>query len=256
MGNPATDDNQLPSYEQATQVNSGPTQQTSSHHETLSTRFACITLNQHDRIRLINFPADTVKSFKGFLKSAWPKGIQEVRDYGQAREFKLNGNPWYRGADGSLGPDDTSRLVKKMLEALYNMGWVFQSAVDLRKQGNVITFRRQNPPPPKSEWIHISFDSHDRLTFLEPPSQEIRDALLKAFDSAVSKHELTKDHFEIKFQGFPWSPSGEDTVNTPVKLLQLLETMERFGFSLYSSLMTKNNLEGTDVDDIVMKRQI
>lgn len=72
----------------------------------------------------------------------------------------------------------------------------------------------------------------------------------------MSSHELTKDHFEIKFQGFPWSPSGEDTVNTPLKLLQLLETMESFGFSLYSSLMTKKNHEGTDVDDIIMKRQI
>lgn len=72
----------------------------------------------------------------------------------------------------------------------------------------------------------------------------------------MSSNELTKDHFEIKVQGFPWSPSGEDTVNTPLKLLQLLETMEIFGFSLYSSLMTKNNFEGTDVDDIIMTRQI
>ncbi|CAH0024475.1 unnamed protein product [Clonostachys rhizophaga] len=258
MGNPATEDYQPPPYEQATQGKSGPSQQNISHHDTSSAKFACVTLNQHDRIRLINFPADTVTSFQDFLKTAWPKGIQEVRDYGQSREFKLNGYPWYRGVDGSLGPDDTSRLVKKLLEALYNMGWVLHSAVDLRKQGNkdVLAFRRQSPPPPKCEWIHISFDSHDRLTFLEPPSQEIRVALLKTFGRAVSSNELTKDHFEIKFQGFPWSPSGEDTVNTPLKLLKLLETMERFGFSLYSSLMTKNNHEGTDVDDIIMKRQI
>lgn len=136
MGNPATDDYQPPSYEQATQGKPGPSQQNKSYHDTFSAKFAFVTLNQHDRIRLINFPADTVTSVQGFLKTAWPKGVQEVRDYGQSREFKLNGYPWYRGVDGSLGPDDTSRLVKELLETLYNMGWVLHSAVDLRKPGN------------------------------------------------------------------------------------------------------------------------
>ncbi|VUC21452.1 unnamed protein product [Clonostachys rosea] len=229
MGNPSTNDEELPSYKQATQGNPGPSQQT-----------------------------DTVTSFHRFIKTVWPGGIQEVRDYGQAREFKLKGHPWWPARDGPSGPDASRRLIKTLMEALYDMGWVLQSTVDLRKQPSkdVLVFCRQSPPPPKCEWVCISFDRQDRLIFVEPPAKEIRDALHEAFGSAVSSVELTKDHFEIRFHGYAWTPSGEDTVKTPLKLLQLLDTMETFGFSLYSSVKTMNNDQGADTDEIIMKRQI
>jgi len=102
-----------------------------SNQAVFRTRFACITLNMTDRIRFINFPPSDVEILRDHVQRAWQKGIQDFRTYGQAKEIKLNGNPWRSDFSGS---DGARRLVRKLLEALYDMGWVLQAAIDLSKK--------------------------------------------------------------------------------------------------------------------------
>lgn len=114
-----------PSFLEATTSAGGPSQGASS----FQTRFACVTLNMTDRVRFINFTAQETSALRGVLGSVWP--IQEVRAYGGADEIKFKGYPWQEKYNGD---DNARRLIRRMLEALYDMGWVLQAAVDVSKK--------------------------------------------------------------------------------------------------------------------------
>lgn len=80
-------------------------------------------------MRLINFSAEDTRALRGVLGSVWP--IKDVRPYGGADEIKFKGYPWQ---DKNNGDDKARRLVRKMLEALYGMGWVLQASVDVSRK--------------------------------------------------------------------------------------------------------------------------
>lgn len=80
-------------------------------------------------MRFINFSAPETSALRGVLGSVWP--IQDVRAYGGADEIKFKGYPWQEKVNGD---DNARRLVRRMLEALYDMGWVLQAAVDVSKK--------------------------------------------------------------------------------------------------------------------------
>ncbi|CAG9982603.1 unnamed protein product [Clonostachys byssicola] len=157
---------------------------------------------------------------QGIIDTTWPKGIQGVRDYAGSREFKLHGSPWRASYSRN---DDSRQLVLKVLEALHDMGWVLHVAADLSKKQT---------------------------------ARDLSAALLQTFGSEVSRHEVTREHLEIKFHGSTWVPSSEDTVHMPLMILAMLETLERFGYSIYASLKDQisYNGEGHDVDMLVMQR--
>lgn len=113
-----------PSFLEATSL-AGSSQDASS----FQTRFACVTLNMSDKIRFINFNARETSALRGVLGSVWP--IQDVRAYGGADEIKFKGYPWQEKVNGN---DEARRLVRRMLEALYDMGWVLQGAVDASRK--------------------------------------------------------------------------------------------------------------------------
>jgi hypothetical protein len=96
------------------------------------TRFAFITINERDKVRFIGFSDEDVAAIRPVFIKAWPKGIQAERKYGRAQEFKLGGYPW--GSEGFTPLDDTQRLVRRLLEALYNHGWILQAGLDVSKK--------------------------------------------------------------------------------------------------------------------------
>jgi hypothetical protein len=58
---------------------------------------------------------------------------------------------------------------------------------------------------------------------------------------------------ELKFRGYPFSPSGTDEVKTRVMILALLGTFETFGFTLYTSFVQGGGERPADI--LVMHRQ-
>jgi hypothetical protein len=124
LGEPLTDFAPPPSFLEAT-ASAGSSQDASS----FQTRFACVTLNLTDRMRFINFSARETSTLRGVLGSVWP--IQDVRPYGGADEIKFKGYPWQERVNGD---DQARRLIRRMLEALYDMGWVLQAAVDVSRK--------------------------------------------------------------------------------------------------------------------------
>jgi len=118
-----------------------------------------------------------------------------------------------------------------------------------------LIFRYQSPPPPPCEWLSISFDRSDRLRISDPPSSDLAATVVSAFGQTVSKEERKPGYFEIKFHGYPWYPSGEETVKTRMMVVRLLEVLESFGYTLYASIDQTNGPEGEESDVLVVHKQ-
>lgn len=92
------------------------------------TQFACMTFNMFDRIRFINFTEAEVSAIKEVVAARWPAGISHVQPYGESMEFRLRGRPWLHRSGGN---DDSRRLMLRILERLFDMGWVLQGAMEI-----------------------------------------------------------------------------------------------------------------------------
>lgn len=275
LGEPKTRSAPPPSFVEAT-TSAGPSQDSSS----FQTRLACVALNKMDLIRFIGFSTPETNAIRGVLGSMWP--IRGVRAYGGSVEIKFKGYPWKQKHDGE---DNTRRLIRRMLEALYDMGWVLQAAVDVTHKeldkGMVaiggdfagsrghdadselaasLVFRYQNPPPPPRDWLSISFDRANKLKIVDAPPGDLTEALISEFRAKyrLKSRELESGRLKLKFHGQPWGDiwqtSGEDSVKSRMLLLSLLGILERFGYSLYASFDPMNSMD-MQTDVLVVTRQ-
>ncbi|KAF4943497.1 hypothetical protein FGADI_13373 [Fusarium gaditjirri] len=92
------------------------------------TQFACMTFNMSDRIRLIKFTEEEVSGIKEVVAARWPPGLVSVKPYGESMEFWLRGRPWSHRSGGN---DDSRRLMLRILEKLFDMGWVLQGSMEI-----------------------------------------------------------------------------------------------------------------------------
>lgn len=91
-----------------------------------SSKFAVISLNMSDRVRLIQFPPADIARIRELIRLAWPGGIQNSRTYNVAHELKLKGHPWSSNDSGKV---KSRRFMRMLLQGLYEMGWVHDAAV-------------------------------------------------------------------------------------------------------------------------------
>lgn len=103
----------------------------SSKQPVFKTKFACVTLNRVDRIRLLNFPESEALAIQEVIKAHWSEGISRVRPYGDSTEIQVHGMLWYRSTDGN---DYARRLVLRIMERLFDFGWVHQTAIDVTRK--------------------------------------------------------------------------------------------------------------------------
>lgn len=128
-----------------------------------------------------------------------------------------------------------------------------------------------------SRWLAISFNQGDRLRLIGSPEG----ALIGAFEDILKSMRLWqsgcwkdanessskaiwpgsrsgskrgswitgekgRETWEFKLNGYPWRPSGDETMSTRMLILKMLETLERYGWSLYASLDQDNGNNGTN----------
>lgn len=222
---------------------------------TFQTAFACVTLNMLDRIRLIDFPVSDVLAIQELVKTNWAPGVKAVENYGDARQIRMHGSPWSASYNGN---DDARVLILRILERLYDLGWVMQASIDLVRKDvdkDTLVMRRQTPPPPPCDWLCVSFDTIDRLKIVGGPPRDLSDAIIELFRGRLRSEEVTPERLKIKFSSAVWVPQGEDTVTTRRLLLQLIQKLEEFGFTIYASLDMSNGREGRETDVMIVQRQ-
>ncbi|XEV03450.1 hypothetical protein FSHL1_008737 [Fusarium sambucinum] len=219
--------------------------------------FATITRSALDRINMIDFSETEIAAIHEVVSQNWPKGIMAVYPREQSREFKLKGYPW--GYDPN-GCEESLLLVLRMIEALYNMGWVIYSAIEISKRvrtKDALVFRRQFHTLPPCEWVNISFHGGDKLKILNSPSSDLVNDVITAFVKDIQRHEVTAERAKIKFKGFPWRSVGHDDEDeAQMKLLTLLEVVERNGFTLYARTTARYSDETSESNVLIFQRRL
>ncbi|XP_068691739.1 uncharacterized protein [Montipora foliosa] len=63
----------------------------------------CVSLNENDKLRLINAPANIKRVCKDVIRTQYALGIKRIQQYGNSLEFELQGTPWSKRLDGVHG---------------------------------------------------------------------------------------------------------------------------------------------------------
>ena len=134
--------------------------------------------------------------------------------------------------------------MREVFAYLFAVGWILHASTDVSKKEfdkDTLIFRKQQTPPPESEWMSISFNQTDRLRLIGDPDGKLREAfrgMLKGMSLLQEEgwKDVGRNAWEFKLNGHPWRATGEETMSTRLLLLKLVETMERGGWSLYASV--------------------
>jgi hypothetical protein len=68
----------------------------------LNSRPLCISLNESDKIRVIDGTQNHINAVLNAIQSSWPEGIQKVSSYSLSHQFKLRGYPFSGDFSNSL----------------------------------------------------------------------------------------------------------------------------------------------------------
>lgn len=223
-------------------------EQIESSSSSYSSTLTSLSLHMSDRIRMLHFPASTIEAVRKVIIANWRRGIQAVRPYAGSYEFKLRGNPWSVNVNPRSGPDTADptdeamaavRLMKCVLEALYNEGWALYTSTNClnKEYGKDTSIFRFQECKARCEWMSVAFVRGNYLRFLDAP-QELVTSSLENLRLEVQSHGWPSPVgiYSVKMVGCPWSPNGKQTMQTRLLLLKLIEGLDRHGFTMYASI--------------------
>lgn len=234
-------------------------------------KFAVISFNMTDRIRLIQFPVADIDRIRDLIRLAWPDGVQNTRMYNVAYEFQLKGTPWFHNPSGNV---KARKLIRMLLQGLYEIGWVHDAAVTMGKKANekgeffrppsgkwfeltevdTLVFRKHDKPMPPMDFFTISFDQMHTVTVHEGRSELCRQLIQRFKQAGWSKESaFVEDRMEIRLKELYWLANGEKTVEVRLMLLAIMEILEQYGFRTYASLRTVDR-GGGEPDSLICCR--
>ena len=126
-----------------------------------------ISLNRHDRLRLIGIPDSLVSAVRDTIQSCWLRGIQEESRYFKSWEFKLRGNPWWASGEEAV---DSRYLILKLIESLQVYGWSVVASIDSSRKlsdKSALLFRQSQPR--QSPVFCVSLNETDKLRLINAP---------------------------------------------------------------------------------------
>jgi len=200
-----------------------------------TSRFACLSLNATDRLRLLQFSQIEINAIRNAIQLVWAKGIQQERDYYGSFEFKLRGRPWWGQAEDAV---PSRQLMISVLRTLYDLGWILVTSIDISKKEwdkDSLIFRLSSIPPP-CEWLSISFNRGDLLRLIEAP-EDLSRQFGQMIGGMLQKEGWKQPGaYEFKLRGYPWFANGAETVSTRMLILNMMSILESNGFILYGSI--------------------
>ncbi|KAJ2968741.1 hypothetical protein NQ176_g9032 [Zarea fungicola] len=215
------------------------------------TTFGSLSLHMSDRLRFVQFDKEDLLAVRAVIIRVWRDGIQAERNYSVSYEFKLRGNPWSGSGTGTYAVPALI-LMREIFACLYSRGWIMTASTDISRKKfdkDTLIFRRQGGgPPPPASWMAISFKNGDKIRMLGAPD-DLLDSMARMLTSmrllqSRSAKDAAKGQYEFKVHGYPWSASGEETMQTRLLILKMVEVLEMHGWSLYASIDQNNGPSG------------
>lgn len=174
-----------------------------NHHFVLS-------LNDSDKLRLINAPQEIIPVIKETILSTWSVmgGIQREQDYHGSWEFKMCGNPWWTyGSEAVMA----RYLICKLLEALRGRGWTVKTTLDVSRSSRdkSIFILAPSQYPDTAPVMCLSFSDTDKIRLINAPedlTNIVREILMSRWYKGVAREERMQTHciaHEFKLNGNP-----------------------------------------------------
>ena len=100
---------------------------------TLDTHYGYLNIHNSARLKFINIPCNVISNVQEAIERVWRqssigKPIRDTRLSGISFEMKMRGAPWSCSCPSDVVR--SMRLLATALQALYNQGWVVDSAVN------------------------------------------------------------------------------------------------------------------------------
>ncbi|KAF2836929.1 hypothetical protein M501DRAFT_938366 [Patellaria atrata CBS 101060] len=210
----------------------------SNQSPVFQTNFASLSFYGNDKILLDGFPVPILGLLKMTVSKSWPRGIQCARDCRGVKELVLRGYPWLSVGSNSV---QARRLVKQILVALYNEGWVLTLSTSIfkwRHDKDSMIFRHQTPVPVPCEWMCISFAYLDSIRLIDAP-QTVLDEMVETLSFCTHRHGIYMPNaYVIQLKGNPWASRIHHRAITARRLqLILINVLEANGFTVYASIV-------------------
>ncbi|KAF8941045.1 hypothetical protein EDD21DRAFT_330398 [Dissophora ornata] len=226
-----------------------------------SPRVCCITLNETDRIRLIDTPPELTRIIREIISTSWG-GIQHEREYHGAYEFKINGNPWQGQGFEAV---KSRRLITGVLRAMAENGWNLIQAADVsKKQRDKDSLFFESVAQTTGvvdvgqvDMFSVSFNRTDRIRVIDAPAyipHHVKQAIQTKWRSGIQQEQMYEGSIEFKLRGNPFHPESLETVQSRMMLAQMLANLRSQGYKLYTSVDISIGTEGMDVESWVFRR--
>ncbi|KAI8628724.1 hypothetical protein F5Y19DRAFT_476272 [Xylariaceae sp. FL1651] len=153
------------------------------------------------------------------------------------KELKLKGYPW----EGHIPSPQRNNLaapailVSKLLEALFNTGWLLVQRTSLlkRRDDEEVLIFRQGFVPKACDWVTIHTYHDDWLFLIQAPNDVIR-AVRRIFP--VQKDNPAPWYYAIKIKGTPWASYSRTSEVGMRYGMGILSTLEQRGWALYATV--------------------
>uniref|UniRef100_A0A915J4Y9 Uncharacterized protein n=1 Tax=Romanomermis culicivorax TaxID=13658 RepID=A0A915J4Y9_ROMCU len=178
-------------------------------------QYCMISLNQNDRLRLIDCPITVINGVRDSIKAL--SKLKDERNLLIAHEFKLKGYPWMAGGSESV---DARLLVATILEKMASVGWPVLTSLDISRRANnkSVFFLRSTDrlslsSTPSPSYFCISLNATDKVRLINAPNQVVgtlRNVVGTNWGPGIGKSQEYFGSYEMKLNGNPWNTVTKD----------------------------------------------
>uniref|UniRef100_A0A915JLW4 Uncharacterized protein n=1 Tax=Romanomermis culicivorax TaxID=13658 RepID=A0A915JLW4_ROMCU len=214
-------------------------------------QYCMISLNQNDRLRLIDCPVTVINAVRDSINAHWK--LKDETNFQIAHEFKLKGYPWMANDSETVS---ARFLVAMILEKTASVGFPVLTSLDISRRANdkgVFVLRSiggQSPlPTSQPSYFCISFNETDKIRLInvpQPVKSVLRNVVGMHWSAGICREQEYFGSYEMKLNGNPWyGMETQDSLAANLVIAELfpyrclmciiLSTLEENGFSVTCS---------------------
>ena len=193
-------------------------------------RFFALSLNQNDRIRLINAPNDLVNAIK--TMQTWAKGVQEEMIIGTTYEIKIKGNPWWCD---SMETVYSRQLISNILKLLRQYYWNLYATCELSYHLNsksVFFFRYDSSNNANLRPLCISLNESDKIRVIDGNQNHVNavaHAIANAWPEGIQDQNLYAGAYQFKLKGNPFGGSSSNPIYASAVMMYIFANLKNQG---------------------------